>query len=233
LFCNYLEVLASYNGTFDLNDLSTITSSQAQRALSTMIDWVWGEEPISPAEVVNSDEATTTAYWNDGHVAFMRNWPGDYASSSLSRLQVGGDFGVAPLPGMQAGQIGRSCLGGWCLAINASSPPEKKDAAWTFIKWMMGKGTQQLAAINNSWLVTYKDAYQNMDYAANYPDLAHMNISAMLDQSIVRPGIPDYYETSQKIYTSLHQALQRKVLPEQALQNIQDALGKRQKALKH
>jgi multiple sugar transport system substrate-binding protein len=230
LFCNYLEVLASYNGTFDLHDLSTITSSQAQLALSTMVNWI-GD--ISPREVVYSSENVTTSSWKAGAAAFMRNWPDDYASSDIGGSKVGSDFGIAPLPGLEPGQVGRSCLGGWCLAINASSPPERKDAASAFIQWMMGKGVQQLAIMNNSWLVTYQEAYQNMDITIAYPYFTNMNIPTMIDQAIVRPSTPDYYHMSQKIYIPLHQALQRKISPEQALQDIQDSLKKRQKASKH
>jgi multiple sugar transport system substrate-binding protein len=227
LFCDYLEVLYAYNGRLNLNDLSTVTSPEAISALAEMAGWV---DTISPAEVIQDDEDPSFDTWAKGSTAFMRNWPTYYILSENSRPLMG-KFNVAPLP-YQAGRgltTGASCLGGWCLAINAASSPAKQGAAWLFIHWMMGEEAQLYAAKVNAWLTTLMSVYDNPDILTAYPFFN--KISDMLTSAIVRPQSPFYIQISDLFQTHIHQALQNVVTPMVALNELKndlDALFKKE-----
>ena len=213
LVCDYMEVLYSYGGSFNLNDLSTIDSPQAEQALARMASWVG---TISPKSVTDYNEMDSFNDWRDGKSAFMRNWPYDYVVSNTGDVPVGGKFDVAPLPYGQITKntIGRSspCLGGWCLAINSSSDPDKQEAAWTFIHWMMQAKAQLVAAKSNSWLMTLPSVYQNDDVLTAYPFLEKM--PDMLKSAITRPSSPRYAALSDIIQAHIHKALLRDDTPE-------------------
>lgn len=72
-----------------------------------------------PPETRTADERDSLEMFQDGKVAFMRNWPYVYNVLSAEGSKVKGKFGVAPLPGISA--QARSVLGGQNLAITRSS----------------------------------------------------------------------------------------------------------------
>jgi len=229
LVCDYLEVLYSYGGRFDLHDLKTIDSPEANEALARMASWVG---TISPVAVTGYDETDTFNSWRDGNAAFMRNWPDDYVVSNKRNVAVGGNFDVAALPHGQliGGNVGRSspCLGGWYLGINSASGPDQQEAAWIFIHWMMQEKAQLFAAKSNSWLMTLPSIYQNDDILTAFPFFE--KIPDMLKETITRPVFARYAELSELMRAHIHKVLLRDGTvdsqPKVALQNMRKDIEK-------
>lgn len=223
LVCNFIEVLHSYGGTLDLNDPASLTQDAAVQALSEMTKWVG---TISPISVTIFDEDESANIWLSGNAALMRNWPYQYVNSIKRDNGVAGKFAVAGIP-HEKDHVGRSCLGGWYLAINKQSSAEKQEAAWRFIHWMMQEEAQKVAAKRNGWLVTLQSVYDQT--SQDYPDLQASypyfdQVPQLLEQAIARPRDPDYYNVSNIIQFHIHQALIRQQQPKQALQNLRKAL---------
>jgi len=240
LVCDFLEVLYSYGGTFDLHDLKTINSPEAIFALNKMIKWVntvsleVTSTNIRLPAVTIVDEDGSGDIWRLGYAAFMRNWPYEYVTSNKRGTGVAGRFSVAALPYNEnekdpKKRVGRSCLGGWCLAINAKAPSNQRDAAWEFIYWMMQAEAQQTAAKNNGWLMTLQSIYDednHKDLVDAYAYFGQNIIPNILQDAIQRPSSPHYTEVSTKIIQKyLHQALTGELkAAELALQKMQDEL---------
>jgi trehalose/maltose transport system substrate-binding protein len=148
LTCNVLEWLASNgaghivesDGTVSINNL------RSKAALTLARSWVG---TISPKEVTIYQEEESRNAWQEGHAAFLRNWPYVYALSNAETSAVKGRFAVTYLPrgdGPNASQA--ATLGGWQLMLSAYS--KNKDAAARLIKYMVSYDTQKEYAIFRS-----------------------------------------------------------------------------------
>ncbi len=210
LMCNFVEVLSSYGGSImDPHDPGhvVISSPLAAEALRKMRSWL-APGSISSFDFTTSvyDEGSTVGIWKSSNAMFMRNWPTYVVDSNKDNSKVQQKFGITTLPGRTPGLIGKSCLGGWGLAINAFSPQERRDAAWNFIEWMMRDDVQTFAAIDSSFtmalLSVYNDKYlnqQNPSYS-KLPDIIN-------NYSQLRPRLPNYQPFSQAMQKQIYQIL--------------------------
>ncbi|HEX7733253.1 MAG TPA: ABC transporter substrate-binding protein [Ktedonobacteraceae bacterium] len=233
LFCNFLEVYFGCGGQgLDVQRPETFVADAAVQALTLMQEWI--SAGISPQTITHpiSDWTQDRALneWINGNAVFMRNWTYAIAQTNLSptKSQVAGHFGIAPLPGASA--PGRSCVGGWQLAICNSSSPAQQQAAWTFISYLMQHNAQEYAATQGTFLVTLKDIYKDDPIVGKQQPLVE-KLPAILNKAGSRPRSPCYQSThgvSQIIYNQLHKALtDSRYLgnPQSALQDLQQQLA--------
>ncbi len=222
LVCDFAEVLYSYGGRVldPQNPKSvTINSPQALRALITMTHWI---DTISPHSTLESREDDNQTYWQNGNAAFMRNWPYACAQSNLAPSKVAGKFGVTSIPYGGTNRVGHAVLGGWNLGINAFSKPEKIDASWQFIHYLLSAPSQKSLAIEASYASTLKSVYQNQDVLAKNPFFAE--IGAALQTALPRPTSPHYTDLSRAIQTRIHEALTKQSSPAEALTTLESDL---------
>jgi multiple sugar transport system substrate-binding protein len=235
LFCNFLEVFSGFGGRIlDFQKLETFIVDPAVQALMEMQTWI--RTGISPQNITDpildwtQDRALNV--WRQGEAAFMRNWSFAIALSYLKGTlrQVAENFDIAPLPGTSSFP-GRSCIGGWQLAINKYSSCDKQKAAWTFISYMMQHNAQEYAASQGAFLVTRKDIYQPPDPMVQRQQLLVEKLPDILKNAQFRPRSPCYQQqkgVSQLIYDQIHRALtEPKYIkaPQLALQELQNELG--------
>lgn len=222
LVCNFAEVLYGYGGTvLDPHNpkLVTVNSPQAINALTTMVNWV---STISPDIVLQGKEENIRAYWEKGDTAFMRNWPYAYALGNAPTSKVAGKFNVSSIPYGGTNRIGHSAIGGWQLGINAFSKPDKIDASWQFIQYMISEKAQRRLALEASLAPTLKSVYQDQDVLAKYPFFQHLG--SVLQTALPRPTSPRYIDLSHAIQSRVSSALTKQSSPAEALAGLENDL---------
>lgn len=128
--------------------------------------------------------AGTTSYsWQQGQDVFLQGKAGMWMDASVffanlvdpEQSTVIDSIGVTMAP--QA-EVRTPYVGGWHLSIYEGS--KKKDAAWLFVQWAMGKEMVKRAQLNN--ITTGRaSAWNSEEYQAQnlYPELAEVFLEAM------------------------------------------------------
>lgn len=222
LVCDFVEVLHSYGGTVldPQNPKSvTVNSLQAVNALTTMANWVG---TISPDIVLQGKEESIRTYWQQGQTAFMRNWTYAYALGNAPTSKVAGKFNVSSIPYGGTSKVGHSCIGGWNLGINAFSKPEKIDASWQFVQYMLSGPSQKSLALEATLAPTLQNIYQDKDVLAKYPFFK--NLGSVLQTALPRPTSPQYTNLSSAIQSRVSSVLAKKTSPSDALAALESDL---------
>jgi multiple sugar transport system substrate-binding protein len=209
LMCLFLEFLDGFGGQlFDNADdpqRVLINSPEAINALEHMKIWnttisAYTIEKGQSKKASDSDDSDCAMVWEEGHAAFMRNWPHYIANSdnaNHANNAVAEKYSIAPLPRRvltvsNQQRATHSCLGGWQLAINTYSSKPKQDAAWQFIQWMLGPVAQQYLAYNENFAVTLKSVYDDPHINALNPH--YKLLLAIISNAQYRPLLPNYME---------------------------------------
>ncbi|MGK7943488.1 MAG: ABC transporter substrate-binding protein, partial [Microcystaceae cyanobacterium] len=95
---------------------------------------------VSPPGVSSYAEEETRLLFQNGKVAFLRNWPYVFGFASQPDSPIKGKLAMKPMvhaPGYQSG----SCQGGWGIGISATSPHPKE--AWEVIQFMVSEDVER------------------------------------------------------------------------------------------
>src|SRR5260370_6225961 len=184
-----------------------------------MGNWV---DTISPDIVLQGKEENIRAYWEQGQTAFMRNWPYAYALDNAAASKVAGKFNVSSIPYGGTNRVGHSVIGGWNLGINAFSKPDKIDASWQFIQYMLSEPSQRRLALEASYAPTLKSVYQDRDVLAKNPFFR--NLGSVLQTALPRPTSPRYMDLSSAIQSRVSSALTKQSSPAEALAALESDL---------
>jgi multiple sugar transport system substrate-binding protein len=221
LVCDFVEVLAGYGGAvLDPNNAKSVTvnSPQGVQALTEMASWVGS---ISPISVTTLTEEPCRQAFQNGDAIFMRNWPYAYSlGNDASKSKVAGKFDITSIPYGGSGTVGHSCVGGWNMAINAFS--KNPDAAWSFMKYMLGAEAQKQLAIGASLTPALQSVYQDSEVQQKQP--LFTKLAPILQNSLPRPVSPVYPDLSNIIQKHVHQALTKTASPASALSDLQSEL---------
>ncbi|HEY0756007.1 MAG TPA: ABC transporter substrate-binding protein [Ktedonobacteraceae bacterium] len=220
LVCDFVEVLGGYGGAvLDPNNSKTVTvnSPQAVQALTEMVSWVG---TISPIAITTYNEEACRQAFQNSDAAFMRNWPYAYSLGNASTSKVANKFDIHALPFGGSGTVGHSCVGGWNMAINAYS--KSPDAAWSFMKYMLGPDAQKLLAIQGSFTPALNSVYSDSEVQTKQP--LFTKLQPILQNSLPRPVSPVYLDLSNIIQVNVHQALTKQATPAAALSALQTQL---------
>ena len=196
LTCTFLEQLGAFGGSLD--DVDTPAARRALEHLRRLVT-----SGISPIETLNFDEERVRFAFQNGHAAFMRNWP--YALALVNdprQSRVAGRVAVAPMPAAPGGRP-TATLGGGQLAINAHS--EHADEAWRLIAWLTAPAQMR----------------DRLRVAGQYPTRPALhedaNLRRIVEAGEPRPVTPVYAELSERLQIQLHRALTGQVEPAAAL----------------
>ncbi|GAC1359541.1 MAG: ABC transporter substrate-binding protein [Ktedonobacteraceae bacterium] len=221
LVCDFVEVLAGYGGAvLDPTNAKkvVVNSPEGVAALTEMVSWVGTISPISITTY--AEEACRQAFQN-GDAALMRNWPYAYSlGNDATKSKVAGKFDITSLPYGGSGTVGHSCVGGWNMAINAFS--KNQDAAWSFMKYVLGETAQKILAITGSFTPALTSIYSDSEVQTKQP--LFTKLAPILQNSLPRPVSPVYTDLSNLIQVNVHQALTKQVSPAAALSALQTQL---------
>jgi trehalose/maltose transport system substrate-binding protein len=135
LTCNALEWLASSEAGYivESDGRVSINNPHAKSALTMAQNWVG---TISAKGTTGYQEEESRNAFQEGHAAFLRNWPYVYALANAEESPVKGHVDVTYLPqGDGPNASHAACLGGWQLMLSAYS--KNKDTAAKLIKYMV------------------------------------------------------------------------------------------------
>jgi trehalose/maltose transport system substrate-binding protein len=202
LTCDALEWLSSTGGgQFFSGKKSNVNNPAAVKILNLAKSWVG---TIAPEGVTTYTEENARIPFDDGLVAFMRNWPYAYADSiDKTQSKIVGKFSVAPLP-HNPGLPSRGTLGGWQLGVNKFS--KHQGAATAFVKYMTGPGVSKYRAINGAYLPLIVSVAHDKQVIKSNPPFAVTG----KETPVVRPSKflgTNYARGSQYIFQDINQIL--------------------------
>lgn len=210
----FLEHVGAFGGTLMGPDGSVrVDEEPAVRALTWMRDAVWDQGTVPRSALTWHEEESRFAFQN-GHAAFMRNWP--YAWSLLQDdpdSRVAGRVGIAPMPTMPGGAP-TAALGGAQLAINANT--EHPEAAWAVIDYL----TRPEQMLERAAVVGQYPARSDLYDDPRLGDALRQDVAPLREivrRARPRPVTPVYTQLSEILQIHLHRALTRQAEPREAL----------------
>ncbi|MFQ5656679.1 MAG: ABC transporter substrate-binding protein [Candidatus Methylomirabilales bacterium] len=200
----------------------TVNSKASARGLDIARSMI--AEGITPPEVATFRELESGKAFLSGEAVFMRNWPHAYGflkDPKWSRITPK-EVGVAPLPA--ASPTGRrySCLGGWNLMINARSDRRKREAAWTFIRYMTAAAQQKRMALTGGFLPTLRGLYDDREIINSVPVIALAK--EVITHIRLRPVSPFYMQMQPRIARAFNRTLKGHVTGSEAVRTLQHEL---------
>lgn len=200
LACNFLEFYAWHGDPVRAEGSRVVLDLETTRQTLQFMHDVVHEHHITPRSVLGHDELDTLARFAAGDAVFMRNWHGAMARLQESEFADAVAF-APPLTGRGA------LAGGWLLAVNARS--EQPDLAVEFVSFMAGEDAQQR-------LVQRRGQGPALAALAGEVELP----PGALDDPVIRPRSPYYFELSLVITEEVRRVLKRDVTVEQGAEQI-------------
>ncbi|RMF22885.1 MAG: ABC transporter substrate-binding protein [Cyanobacteria bacterium J083] len=206
----FVEILQGYGAFWiDATTKEVGLDSEAAIAAVKFLKSTIGE--ISPAGVTTYAEEETRLLFQNGKAAFLRNWP--YVYKLLEDSVVANKYDIKPMPYQPPGGKSGACQGGWGLGISVATP--HPEAAWRVIEFFSSARVQKILSSNYGYTPTRKALFQDPDLVKLYPHLP--NLQKVLENSVLRPAIPQYAQASDILQRYLSAALTNKMSVEKAM----------------
>jgi multiple sugar transport system substrate-binding protein len=216
LSCAVFEVVWGFGGELLSGGRMTLDTEPAREALALLRRAI--DSGISPRAVISSGEEETRRAFQDGRAVFLRNWPYVWAEAQSQGSPVRGKIGWAPLPSA-SGAPGPGALGGWQLAVNAHSPPERRRAAEKLVAFLTSARAETLLALRYSRIPARRAVYDDPTVKAEAPFIAALLPLALAARP--RPVTPYYLLAGDAIQGELSAAIAGLRSPEEALRRAQ------------
>jgi len=216
LSCVVFEVVWGYGGDLLSGGRMTLDTPAAREALALLRSAI--DSGLSPRAVISSGEEETRRAFQDGRAVFLRNWPYVWAEAQSPGSAVRGKIGWAPLPSA-TGAPGPGALGGWQLAVNANSPPERRRAAEKLVAFLTSARAATLLALRYSRIPARRSVYTDPAVKAEAPFIAALLPLALAARP--RPVTPYYLLASDAIQGELSAAVAGLRSPQEALERAQ------------
>ena len=219
LTVNFLELLYSGGGKVLSDDGKTVEvdSPEAEAAVAFMADGI--EKGDAPKAVTTYKEEESRRAFETGNATFMRNWP--YAYSLGKESKIAKDFDIGTFPSFKGGDPA-SVLGGINLAISAYST--NAGAAAAFIDFATGAEVEKANFLESASPPAFAATYDDPEVTKKYAFAA--DLKAAVEQGQSRPVSPVYTQISEAIYNNVHDALQGKAAPSDAVKKMSDDIQK-------
>lgn len=144
-----------------------------------------------PPDIVSFDHDETVQALAQGQVAMITEWSAFYATLANPATSTITDcLGITVEPAGPAGR--RPALGGFSLAVNASTSPEKQAAAWLFIQWLTSEAKAKEYA-ERGGVSGRTSVYSDPDMLAKFPHYAGLAESwEKYGNAVFRPRFPEW-----------------------------------------
>ncbi len=208
----FVEILAGY-GAFWVNPDTLEVGLDQPKAIQA-VEFLRRtlEQKISPPGVTAYGEEETRFLFQNGKVAFLRNWPYVFSLASTPDSKIKGKFAMIPM--IHAPDASSAaCQGGWGLGIaHRSKHPQE---AWEFIQFMVSESVQRDFVLNTGKVPTLRSLFTDPVIVAQYPH--YPELLTIVQQATLRPPIPQYAQVSDILQRYLSAALTDKMTPEAAM----------------
>ena len=214
LVCDYLEVLSGYGGYWidPKTDDVGLEDPEAVAAATFLVECA--REHASPPGVSTYQEEESRRIFQDGHAAFLRNWPYAYRLSQQPGSPLAGRVGVILMPSSRSGRP-TGTLGGWGLGVSRYS--KHPDLALSFIRFATSEPAQRALCAPTGYAPALEAAYMDSALLAANPFLTRFR--ALHRHCVPRPGIARYAQASDILQRHLSAALAGMESPQTALEH--------------
>ncbi|MEU1384779.1 MULTISPECIES: ABC transporter substrate-binding protein [unclassified Nonomuraea] len=198
LTVNFSEAVQSAGGQILNHDGTEVTLDPAKGKIA--LDFLMQglrERWITGDSLTFKEEETRLAF-QDGKLAFARNWPHAYGPA---RAKLGDRFAVTRLPGLN-GQ-GSSSLGGINLAVSAYS--KHQQTAQQFIRYFTSLENERRVLTEGSFPPVWTELYDDPALIKRFPYLPVLKESILAAKP--RPVSANYNQVSLVIASSVAKAL--------------------------
>jgi trehalose/maltose transport system substrate-binding protein len=180
---NVLEWIFSYGGgtIIEPDGRVSINNPRAIEALNRAREWLG---TISPAGTITYAEEECRNIFQDGHAAFMRNWPYVYALADKPECGISGKFSVTELPKGGASGTHAGALGGWSLMVSKYS--RHPEVAADLVKYFSSAEVEKEIALRLCGMPSRPALYQDQDILNKFPWFA--KLPALFDHAVARPS---------------------------------------------
>lgn len=180
---NALEWIFSYGGgsIIESDGRISIGNPRAIDALNRAREWLG---TISPADTLTYAEEECRNIFENGHSAFMRNWPYVYVLAEKPDSQVSGKFSITVLPKGGASGTHAGALGGWSLMVSKYS--KHPDVAADLVKYFSSVEVEKAVALELCGMPSRPALYQDKDILSKFPWFE--KLPPIFDQAVARPS---------------------------------------------
>lgn len=222
LTCNVFEAIWGHGGEPFRENRLLLTETPAYAALAYLRDLM--RAGISPPSVGSAAEEEARLLFQEGRAVFMRNWPYAFALLEAQGSPVRGRVGVAPLPSA-SGAPGSGTLGGYHLALNAHTPPERRALAIALIRHLTSHEANLMMAVHYARNPPRRAVYEDPELLRRAPFIA--GLAPALERARPRPVTPYYVLLADILQSEFSAAVHGIRSPEDAMaraQNLADHL---------
>ncbi|TDD15454.1 ABC transporter substrate-binding protein [Nonomuraea diastatica] len=198
LTVNFSEAVQSAGGQIVSRDGKEVTldPAQGETALDFLLQGL--REGWIPEESLNYKEEESRLAFQEGRLAFARNWPHAYGPA---KAELGGKVAVTRLPGLDG--PGSSTLGGVNLAISAFS--KHQHTAQEFIRYFTSLENERRVLTEGSFPPVWTELYDDPALIKRFPYLPVLKESILAART--RPVSANYNQLSLVIASSVAKAL--------------------------
>ena len=183
-------------------------------------------DKAAPPGAVGYDWGGREESFRQGIVANMQTWSigaAGYFDPAQSKVVDSAAIEVAP-PG--AGLPKKYGIGGWGLAINADIDEKKKEAAWTFIKWVTSPAIAKETNLGGLSSFIRKSQVKDPEVMKKFPFMSVIDETFEHGDGEYRPRIPQYPEIQDILGTAVNAVLVGNSDPKKALDDAQAQAAK-------
>ncbi|GGO73628.1 ABC transporter substrate-binding protein [Nonomuraea cavernae] len=198
LTVNFSEAVQSAGGQVVSPDGTRVTLDPAKAATALAFLQQGLREGWIPKESLSYKEEESRLAFQEGRLAFVRNWPHAYGPA---KAKLGDKFAVTRLPGLDG--PGSSSLGGINLAVSASS--KHQHTAQEFIRYFTGLENQRRVLTEGSFPPVWSELYDDPELIKRFPYLPVLKESILAAKP--RPASANYNQLSLVIASSVTKAL--------------------------
>jgi multiple sugar transport system substrate-binding protein len=198
LTVNFSEAVQSAGGQILSPDGSTVTLDPAKAAIALDFLKKGLREKWIPEEALDYKEEESRLAFQEGRLAFARNWPHAYGPA---RVRLGDKVAVTRLPGLNG--PGSSALGGSNLAISAFS--KHQHTAQEFIRYFTSLENERRVLTEGSFPPVWTELYDDPELIERFPYLPVLKESILAAKP--RAAGANYNQLSLVIASTVAKAL--------------------------
>jgi multiple sugar transport system substrate-binding protein len=216
LVCNAFEAIWGHGGlpvSPAVIDLDTPAARDALAYLRALLT-----SGVSPPSVTSMAEEESRRVFQSGAAVFMRNWPYAFFDAEQRGSAVRGRVALSALPSV-GGEPGPGALGGFQLALNASTPAWKVEAAHALLAHLTSVEANVLLALAYGRLPARRAAYDDPRVVAGAPAIAGLLPMAL--HALPRPVTPYYPMIADTLAAEFSAAITGVRSPAEALRRAQ------------
>lgn len=210
---NFVELIAGYGGFWVDPDtlevgLDQPAGIQAAEFMKNVI-----ANGITPPGVTNYIEEDSLRQFENGNVAFLRNWPYVWAEANREGSAVAGNIALKPMV-HDDGQQPAACLGGWGFGISASTPhPEE---AWRVVEFFTSYEPMKEFVTEFAYVPSRRALFTDPDVLAEFPHFEQL--LEVAETAVPRPPVGQYAQVSDILQRYLSATISGQMTPAVAME---------------